>query len=160
MDGIEGTGLTRVDPAAFADCMYLVGAALAKLQTGDEPGAVKDLREAGAQVPEDTVEMILELILEGDLPWPAADAMDAWLEKCRQAGAGDMRLIARRSRAAGPGVPAQRQPESEAEFQARLHRMVVDGAAAEEGRKALLRWRANEAARAALGTREAGRKAS
>ena len=47
-----------------------------------------------------------------------------------------------------PAPAAAPVVETEAEFQARLHQMVVDGTAAEEGRKALARWRAREAAEA------------
>ena len=57
--------------------------------------------------------------------------------------------------AVAPAPPA----ESEAEFQARLHQMIVDGTVIEEGRKALARWRANVAAHAAAEP-EAARKAS
>lgn len=60
----------------------------------------------------------------------------------------------------GPAPAAAPEVETEAEFQVRLHRMVVDGTAAEEGRKALARWRGMAAAGSVREATEAGGKAS
>ena len=90
--------LTRVDTAAFADCLFLVGQAWMKRALGDDQGAVEYLADAMVMVPDRTVEMILCMIEDGALPEPVPGAMDPWLECCRQAGAGELRLTVTRSR--------------------------------------------------------------
>jgi hypothetical protein len=101
--------LTGANPAAFADCLFLVGQAWVKRAVGDDRGAVEYLADAMVMVPDGTVEMILCLIEERALPEPVPGAMDPWLECCRQAGAGELRLTAARFRPPGgsrsfPGV--------------------------------------------------------
>jgi len=95
---MEFPPLTRVDTAAFADCLFLVGHAWMKRALGDDQGAVEYLADAMVLVPDGTVEMILCMIEDGALPEPAPGAMDPWLECCRQAGAGELRLTVTRSR--------------------------------------------------------------
>jgi hypothetical protein len=82
--------LTTVDTAALADCLFLVGQAWVRRALGDDQGAVEYLVEAMVKVPDRTVEMILCMIEDGALPEPVPGAMDAWLECCRQAGAGEL----------------------------------------------------------------------
>jgi hypothetical protein len=86
------------DTAAFADCLFLVGQAWVKRSVGDDQGAVEYLVDAMAMVPDGTVEMILCMIEDRALPEPVPGAMDPWLECCRQAGAGELRLTAARFR--------------------------------------------------------------
>jgi hypothetical protein len=90
--------LSRVDTAAFADCLFLVGQAWVKRALGDDQGAVEYLADAMVMVPDGTIEMILCMIEDGALPEPVPGAMDPWLECCRQAGAGELRLTVTRSR--------------------------------------------------------------
>jgi len=98
---------TGADTAAFADCLFLVGQAWVKRAVGDDQGAVEYLAEAMVMVPDGTVEMILGLIEDRALPEPVPGAMDPWLECCRQAGAGELRLTAARlpSAPAAPALP-------------------------------------------------------
>jgi len=98
--------LTGADTAAFADCLFLVGQAWVKRAVGDDQGAVGYLAEAMALVPDGTVEMILGMIEDRALPEPVPGAMDPWLECCRQAGAGDLRLTV----AGFPSAPAAPAP--------------------------------------------------
>jgi hypothetical protein len=88
--------LTGADTAAFADCLFLVGRAWVKRTLGDDQGAVGYLADAMVMVPDGPVEMILCLIEDRTLPEPVPGAMDPWLECCRQAGAGELRLTAAR----------------------------------------------------------------
>lgn len=90
--------LSRVDTAAFADCLFLVGQAWVKRALGEDQGAVEYLADAMVLVPDGTVEMILCMIEDGALPEPVPGAMDPWLECCRRAGAGELRLTDTRSR--------------------------------------------------------------
>ena len=90
--------LTGADTAAFADCLFLVGQAWVKRALGDDQGAVQYLADAMVMVPDGTVEMILCMIEDRALPEPVPGAMDPWLECCRQAGAGELRLTAARFR--------------------------------------------------------------
>jgi hypothetical protein len=121
----------RVDSAAFADCLFLIGQAWVKRAGGDLQGAAVDLAGAMALVPEGSVELIMNLIEAGDLPEPSPDhdAMDAWLERCRQAGAGDLRLTLVRAAPPPPAVPPARRVESEAEFLERLSRIRAEAEA-------------------------------
>ena len=98
---------TGADTAAFADCLFLVGQAWVKRALGDDQGAVEYLVDAMVMVPDGTVEMILCMIEDRALPEPVPGAMDAWLECCRQAGAGELRLTAAGfpSRPAAPALP-------------------------------------------------------
>ena len=65
------------------------------------------------------------MIEAGELPEPAAGAaMDAWLEQCRQAGAGEFRLTL------GYRPAPERQVETTAEFLARLARIRAEADAA------------------------------
>jgi len=119
--------LTGADTAAFADCLFLVGQAWVKRAVGDDQGAVGYLAEAMAMVPDGTVEMILGMIEDRALPEPVPGAMDPWLECCRQAGAGELRLTAARFR------PPRRLPllprhhlETEAAFPGRRSRVQAE----------------------------------
>jgi hypothetical protein len=103
---MEFPPLTRVDAAAFADGLFLVGQAWVKRALGDDQGAVEYLADAMVVVPDGTVEMILSIIEDGVLPEPVPGAMDPWLECCRQAGAGELRLTGARI----PSTPAVRAP--------------------------------------------------
>ena len=79
----------------LADCLYLVGRAWVRLRTGDQAGADEDLSAAMKLVPPDTVRAIMGLIEAGELPEPGLEpgSVDAWLEACRSAGAGEWALI-------------------------------------------------------------------
>jgi hypothetical protein len=119
--------LTGADTAAFADCLFLVGQAWVKRAVGDDQGAVEYLADAMVIVPDGTVEMILCMIEDRALPEPVPGAMDPWLECCRQAGAGELRLTAARFRPPGgsrsyPAAPAptRRHLETEAALPGRL----------------------------------------
>ena len=124
--------VTRVDGAVFADALFLIGQAWVKRDAGDVRGAGEDLASAMALVPDGTAELILGMIEAGDLPEPGAGpaAMDAWLEHCRQAGAGDFRLTSVRPSAflKAPAAPP-RQVESEADFLKRLPQIRADAEA-------------------------------
>jgi hypothetical protein len=66
------------------------------------------------------------MIEAGELPEPAPGAgMDAWLEQCRQAGAGEFRLTL------GHRPAPERQVETTAEFLARLARVRAEADAAQ-----------------------------
>ena len=86
--------VVKVDPAVLADCMYLIGRAWLERGAGDVQGAARSLAAAMALVPPEAVQGILFMMEAGELPepGPGAEAMDAWLEQCRQAGAGDLRM--------------------------------------------------------------------
>ena len=126
----NASGLTA---PVFADCLFLIGQAWVTRALDDERGAAEDLAAAMALVPPGTVEMILGMIEDGDLPEPHPDAMDDWLESCRQAGAGDFRLTFVRVPAAPPRPQPPALPprpvESEAEFLVRLRRVRLDAEA-------------------------------
>jgi hypothetical protein len=114
--------VVKVDPAVLADCMYLIGRAWLERGVGDTEGAAASLAAAMVLVPPEAVQAILFMIETGELPepGPGPEAMDAWLEQCRQAGAGDLRLTL----GYVPAAPPPDQPESEAEFLMRLARRV------------------------------------
>jgi hypothetical protein len=107
---MERAKVTKVDGAAFAD----------------------DLAAAMKLVPDGSVEMIMSFIEAGEWPEPSADpdAMDAWLEHCRLAGAGDFRLTSVRPSAflKAPAAPP-RPVESEADFLKRLSQIRADAEA-------------------------------
>jgi len=115
--------LTGADTAAFADCLFLVGQAWVKRAVGDDQGAVEYLADAMVMVPDRTVEMILCMIEDRALPEPVPGAMDPWLECCRQAGAGELRLTPPGSRPPRrlPLLP-RRHLETEAVVRGRLSR--------------------------------------
>ena len=122
---MDPSRLVRVDSAVFADALVLIGHAWIKRGAGDIPGAAVDLYEAMRLLPEGGTELITGMIERGELPEPSPDpdAMEAWLERCRQAAAGDLKLTIVRA------APEQPPVESEADFLKRLHRMVVEGEA-------------------------------
>jgi hypothetical protein len=117
--------VVKVDPAVLADCMYLIGRAWLERGAGDTQGAAASLAAAMALVPSEAVQAILFMIEAGELPapGPGPEAMDAWLEQCRQAGAGDLRLTLGYVPVV-PSVPPEDRPETEAEFLMRLARIV------------------------------------
>lgn len=124
---MERMRITKVPGAVFADTLFLIGQAWLKRYAGDIDGAAADLAAAMKLVPLEAVETILFMIEAGELPEPAPGAaMDAWLEQCRQAGAGEFRLTL------GQRSASERQVESTAEFLARLARIraEAEGAAA------------------------------
>src|ERR1700757_981245 len=88
---MEFPPLTRVDAAAFADGLFLVGQAWVKRALGDDQGAVEYLADAMVVVPDGTVEMILSIIEDGVLPEPVP---------------GELRLTGARI----PSTPAIRAP--------------------------------------------------
>ena len=121
---MERARVTRIDGSVLADCLFLIGQAWIKRAEGDAPGAAEDLAAAMRMVPPGTVEMVLDLIEAGELPEPRADDMDAWLERCREAGAGEFRMTVGVRRM--PAAPAVRHVESEADFLARLSQIRAD----------------------------------
>ncbi len=121
-----GMRITKVPGAVFADTLFLIGQAWLKRGSGDIDGAAADLAAAMRLVPLEAVEAILFMIEAGELPEPGpGPAMDAWLEQCRRAGAGEFRLTF--------GLPAPPAPgravESNAEFLARLARIRAEAEA-------------------------------
>ena len=118
--------ITKVDGAVFADTLFLIGQAWLKRDIGDIDGAAADLAAALKLVPLEAVEAILFMIEAGELPKPGPGAaLDAWLEQCRQAGAGEFRLTLGRRAAPAPG----QAQETEAEFLARLARIRAEAEA-------------------------------
>jgi hypothetical protein len=115
--------VVKVDPAVLADSMFLIGRAWLERRAGDVEGAAASLAAAMTLIPREAVEAILFMIEADELPEPglSPEAMDAWLEQCRQAGAGDFRMTLGYVPAAES--PAG-QPETEAEFLARLARQM------------------------------------
>ncbi|MGH3411192.1 MAG: hypothetical protein ACRDRJ_53130, partial [Streptosporangiaceae bacterium] len=100
--------MAKVPGAVFADCLFLIGQAWVKRGT-DIDGAVEAPAAAMRLVPPEAAEVILFMIEAGELPelGPGAEAMDAWLEQCRQAGSGEFRLT--------PGyAPAPARPGGQA----------------------------------------------
>jgi hypothetical protein len=91
----KGARITRFDGAVLADTLFLIGQAWVRRHSGDAGGAEEDLAAARKLVPADTVEAILGFIEAGTLPEPAPGpgGMDAWLETCRMAGAGDLEVV-------------------------------------------------------------------
>jgi len=125
---MERSRITRFDGAVMADALFLIGQAWVKRVAGDEAGAVEDETAVARLLPPDTVTAIRALIIEGDLPvpGPGAEAMDAWLEQCRLAGAGEWRLL----RIAGPSAEEARL-EQEKAFLARLEEIRAEADAAQ-----------------------------
>jgi hypothetical protein len=107
-------------------CRYLIGRAWLERGAGDVQGAAASLAAAMALVPPEAVQGILFMIEAGELPepGPGAEAMDAWLEQCRQAGAGDLRMTLGYVPAAPLAPQPEERPETEAEFLMRLARTV------------------------------------
>jgi hypothetical protein len=115
--------ITRFDGAVLADALFLIGQAWVKLGAGDQAGGDEDLAAAAELVPADTIEAITHMIDAGMLPEPGPEpeAMDAWLEACRMAGAGEWELI----RIMFPSA-AELQAEERQAFLARLDRLHAD----------------------------------
>ena len=113
--------VVKVDPAVLADGMFLIGQAWIKYGAGDLHGAGEDVDAAADLLPPSGVEAILFMIEAGELPKPGPEpeAMEAWLEECRQAGSGDFRMNLGYMPAAPP-APAGDHVETHAEFLARL----------------------------------------
>jgi len=65
------------------------------------------------------VEAILFMIEAGELPKPGLGAVEAWLEGCRQAGAGELRMNLGCVPVA-PAAPPGDHVETQAEFLARM----------------------------------------
>jgi len=119
--------VVKVDPSDLADCLFLIGQAWLKRGAKDTNGAVDDLAAAMRLVPPGAVEAILFMIQAGELPEPGPDPaqMGAWLEQCRQAGAGDLRMTF-------GYVPAEPPPDrrsAEMEFLARLAQVRAEAEA-------------------------------
>jgi hypothetical protein len=119
---MEITRYIPVDGAAFADFLFLFGQAWVKRSAGDRAGADEDLADAAALVPPGSVEFFTELIESGEWPEPGPDpeAMIGWLERCRLAGAGDLRLLS------GEIIKPDRPDSFSAEFAARLAEHCAD----------------------------------
>jgi hypothetical protein len=117
---------TRFDGAVLADSLFLIGQAWVKSDLGDHVAAAEDLAAARELIPPDSVEAIQNLIVTGFLPepGPGPEAMDAWLEACRQAGSGEWTLTRYL-------FPSDRELQREAEqaFAAQLDKIVADAAA-------------------------------
>jgi hypothetical protein len=113
----KGARVTRFDGAVLADALFLIGQAWVRGETGDADGAAADLAAAMRLIPPDTVEAIHHFIEAGTLPEPssAPGGMDAWLETCRQAGAGELKV----TRILFPSA-AEQAEEDRAAFFARL----------------------------------------
>lgn len=109
--------VTKFDGAVLADALFLIGQAWVKLGAGDLAGGDEDLAAAAGLVPRDTIEAITHMIDAGTLPepGPGPEAMDAWLEACRMAGAGEWTL----TRILFPSA-AEVQREQDTAFLARL----------------------------------------
>jgi hypothetical protein len=125
---LGGMGRTRirVPGPVFADALFCIGQAWLKRRTGDMDGAGDDLADAAGLIPVWAVEEILFMIEDGSLPDPGeAAGAEAWLEKCRQAGAGEFTLVLGLHT---PDEPARSQ-ETEAEFLAQLARIRADAEA-------------------------------
>ena len=86
--------VVKVDPAVLADTMYLIGRAWLERGAGDVDTAAASLAAAVVLIPPEGVQAILFMIEAGELPepGPGPEAMDAWLEECRQADAGAVRF--------------------------------------------------------------------
>ena len=119
----KGARITRFDGAVLADTLFLIGQAWVRRDSGDADGAEEDLAAARKLVPADTVEAILGFIEVGTRPGPAAGpgGMDAWLETCRMAGAGELEVI----RILFPSA-AELAEEERAAFLARLDEIRAD----------------------------------
>ena len=134
------------------DFLFLFGQAWVKRSAGDQAGADEDL--AAAFVPPGSADFITGLIESGEWPEPGPGpaAMTGWLERCRLAGGGDLRLLS--SKVIKPGRPDLFGAESAArldELAADARRRMAAGELREVGRKA------GPAAEAERGVRRAGR---
>jgi hypothetical protein len=138
---MDRSRLLRVDSAALADALFLIGQAWVKRNAGDVAGATEDLAAALALVPDGTVDLILGLIDSGEWPQPSndPDEMDAWLERCRLAGAGDIRLTVLRAAPDPPRTAASPPRESEADFLNRLSQIRADAEARQAAARGLHR---------------------
>jgi hypothetical protein len=76
----------------LADCLYLIGQAIAKFTAGDDAGGNEDLAAAYRLVPPAGVNEILRMARDGEIPPPDPAAMDGWLEACWMAGSGELVL--------------------------------------------------------------------
>jgi hypothetical protein len=119
----KGARITRFDGAVLADALFLIGQAWVRAEDGDADGAAADLAAAMKLIPPDTVEAIHHFIEAGTLPEPssAPGGMDAWLETCRQAGAGELEV----TRILFPSA-AEQADEDRAAFFARLDEIRAD----------------------------------
>ena len=117
------TLLTLHNGAVLADALFLIGQARVKLGSGDQASGDEDLSAAAELVPADTIEAITHMIDVGTLPepGPGPEAMAAWLEACRMAGAGEWTL----TRILFPSAAELAWEEHEA-FLSRLDEMVAD----------------------------------
>ena len=124
---MERSRITRFDGSVMADALFLIGQAWVKRVAGDAAGAGRDEAAVARLLPPDTIAAIRTLIIEGDLPMPGPgpEAMDAWLEQCRLAGAGEWRLL----RIAAPSAEEARL-EQEKAFLARLAEIRAEAEAA------------------------------
>ena len=107
--------IDRVDGAVLADCLFLIGQAMAKFTVGDDAGGDEDLAAAYRLVPPAGVNEILRMVRDGEIPPPDPAAMDEWLEACRMAGSGELVLY----RILFPSAAELAQEERDA-FNARL----------------------------------------
>jgi hypothetical protein len=122
---MERSRITLFDGSVMADALFLIGQAWVKRVAGDAAGASRDEAAVARLLPPDTIAAIRTLIIEGDLPMPGPGptAMDAWLEQCRLAGAGEWRLL----RIAAPSAGEARL-EQENAFLARLAEIRAEAA--------------------------------
>src|SRR5690242_12817930 len=85
--------ITRVDGAVLADCLYLIGQAMVRLEAGDAAGFNEAHAAAERLVPAEGISEILRMVEAGKIPPPDPAAMDEWLEACRMAGSGELVLF-------------------------------------------------------------------
>jgi hypothetical protein len=85
--------ITRVDGAVLADCLYLIGQAMVRLEAGDAAGFNEAHAAAEQLVPAAGINEILRMVETGVIPPPDPAAMDDWLEACRMAGSGELVLF-------------------------------------------------------------------
>ena len=116
--------ITRVDGAVLADCLYLIGQAMVRLEAGDAAGFNEAQAAAERLVPAAGINEILRMVEAGEIPAPDPRAMDEWLEACRMAGAGELVLF----RILVPSAAELAREEHEA-FLARLAEMVAEAEA-------------------------------
>jgi hypothetical protein len=113
--------ITRVDGAALADCLYLIGQAFVSLEAGDAAGFNEAHAAAEQLVPAAGINEILRMVEAGELPLPDPAAMDEWLEACRMAGSGELVLY----RILFPSAAELAQEEHDA-FMTRLDEIRAD----------------------------------
>ena len=85
--------ITRVDGAVLADCLYLIGQAMVRLEAGDAAGFNEAHAAAEQLVPAAGINEILRMVEAGEIPPPDPAAMEDWLEACRMAGSGELVLF-------------------------------------------------------------------